>query len=46
MEDLLGRRQSGRWVVQMLNRYCVPAIVIIVLFTIVATPLVNRKSRQ
>jgi hypothetical protein len=46
MEDQLGRRQSGRWVVQMFNRYCVPAIVIIVLFTIIATPMVNRRSRQ
>jgi hypothetical protein len=46
MEDRLERRQSGRWVIQKLNRYWVPAIVLILLFTIIATPMVNKRSRQ
>ena len=46
LQGWLERRQSDIWVLQKLNRYCAPAIVIIVLFTIIATPMVNKRSRQ
>ena len=40
------QKQRGRWVLQKLDRYWRPAIIFIVLFAIIATPIVNRRSRQ
>jgi hypothetical protein len=40
------RRQSGTWVLQRLDRHWRPVIVVIVLFAIIATPIINKRSRQ
>jgi hypothetical protein len=42
----LEQKQRGTWVLQRLERYWRPAIIFIVLFTLIATPIVNRRSRQ
>ena len=44
--DWMEQKRSGAWVLQRLNRYWRPAIALIVLFTIIATPIVNKRSRQ
>jgi hypothetical protein len=44
--DWMEQKRSGTWVLQRLNRYWPAAITLIVLFTIIATPIVNRRSRQ
>jgi hypothetical protein len=46
LSDRMDRRQSGTWVLGMLNRYWSAVIVIIVVFIIIATPIVNKRSRQ
>jgi hypothetical protein len=40
------QKQRGAWILQRLDRYWRPVIVFVVLFTIIATPVVNRRSRQ
>ncbi len=42
----MAQKRRGTWVLQRLDRYWRPAIIFIVLFTIIATPIVNRRSRQ
>lgn len=44
--DWMTQKRTGTWVLQRLDRYWRPAIILIVLFTIIATPMVNRRSRQ
>jgi len=44
--DRMEQKRFGTWVLQRLNRYWRPAIVFIVVFTIIAAPIVNRRSWQ
>jgi hypothetical protein len=44
--DWMEQKRSGMWALQKLNRYWRLAIALIVLFTIITTPIINRRSRK
>jgi len=44
--DWMEQKQRGTRVLEWFDRYWRPAIIFIVLFTIIATPIINRRSRQ